>query len=118
MSDHSSSCLRCGYVQSEGRGVLVARASVSRHGTRKGGCKVSQDVAISLAEDILLLLHHFRVTSPAINMIYDKKSFDTMRYIENALQSPITGIKTDDFEQMEKVSGTFSEAPTVSFSSV
>merc|ERR1712230_352497 len=35
----------------------------------------------------------------SINMIYDKKSFDTMRYIENALQSPITGIKTEDFEQ-------------------
>jgi hypothetical protein len=36
-------------------------------------------------------------------MIYDKRSYDTMKYIEDALQSPITGIKTDDFEAMEKV---------------
>ena len=26
-----------------------------------------------------------------------------MKYIEEALRSPITGIKTDDFESMEKV---------------
>lgn len=36
-------------------------------------------------------------------MIYDKRSFETMKYIEETLQSPITGIKTDDFEAMEKV---------------
>lgn len=36
-------------------------------------------------------------------MIYDKRSFENMKYIEDALQSPITGIKTDDFDQMEKV---------------
>jgi len=38
----------------------------------------------------------------SINMIYDKRSFETMKYIEETLQSPITGIKTDDFEAMEK----------------
>lgn len=36
-------------------------------------------------------------------MIYDKRSYENMKYIEDALQSPITGIKTDDFEAMEKV---------------
>ena len=36
-------------------------------------------------------------------MIYDKRSYETMKAIEDALQSPITGIKTDDFEAMEKV---------------
>jgi hypothetical protein len=40
----------------------------------------------------------------AINMIYDKRSYDIMKYIEDTLQSPIVGIKTDDFEAMEKVS--------------
>lgn len=37
-------------------------------------------------------------------MIYDKKSYDIMKYIEDTLQTPIVGIKTDDFEAMEKVS--------------
>ena len=36
-------------------------------------------------------------------MIYDKKSYDIMKYIEDTLQTPIVGIKTDDFEAMEKV---------------
>lgn len=40
----------------------------------------------------------------AINMIYDKKSYDIMKFIEDSLQTPIVGIKTDDFEAMEKVS--------------
>ncbi|KAK9900382.1 DEAD-domain-containing protein [Cystobasidium minutum MCA 4210] len=38
----------------------------------------------------------------SINMIYDKKSYDIMKYIEDTLQTPIVGIKTDDFEAMEK----------------
>jgi hypothetical protein len=37
-------------------------------------------------------------------MIYDKKSYDIMKFIEDSLQTPIVGIKTDDFEAMEKVS--------------
>lgn len=40
-------------------------------------------------------------------MIYDKKSYDIMKYIEDTLQTPIVGIKTDDFEAMEKVSLSF-----------
>lgn len=38
----------------------------------------------------------------SINMIYDKKSFDILKHIEEALQTPIVGIATDDFEAMEK----------------
>jgi len=40
-------------------------------------------------------------------MIYDKRSYDIMKYIEDTLQTPIVGIKTDDFEAMEKVSWTY-----------
>ena len=38
----------------------------------------------------------------SINMIYDKRSHDIMQYIEQTLQTPITGIETKDFDQMEK----------------
>lgn len=48
-----------------------------------------------------------RLPTLAINMIYDKKSYDIMKYIEDTLQTPIVGIKTDDFEAMEKVSLNF-----------
>ena len=76
--------------QSEGLVDLVDRASVSR--LANGKCMMP-------AGPLTL-----RDLPAAINMIYDKRSFETMKYIEDTLQSPITGIKTDDFEAMEKVS--------------
>ena len=38
----------------------------------------------------------------SINMIYDKRSYDIMKHIEETLQTPITAIDARDFDKMEK----------------